>query len=328
MKSLNLILIVMISMIITSCSNKNGLDPTSVETTALSKTGLSSLDGDLIRSFGHHSGLFAVLDLSDEQRAQIKEILKSRREKFKAIRGQFETRPSFEEIRAKHKEMRESIKKEIHSILTPEQRAKAEELRAQLEKGEIPEQLIDKRIEVLNAKLNLTEEQKSQIKALGFGQTLLSMKAECENPRQFLQKRREFLKGREEKMLSILTPEQQSIFLEMQAQRKDKMRERFQRFGSNRTQKRYERLSAALDLDEKQQERLKEIFTSVRSNLKEELNTSREGRNREELRQAMRERMSEIDEQIQSILNSEQLEKYEALKAARQERRQKRFSDN
>ncbi|MFQ5822883.1 MAG: Spy/CpxP family protein refolding chaperone [bacterium] len=321
MKVLNLTLIAMISQFIISCSSKDGLDPISAESTVLNKTSLSSQDEDLLPFLNRGWSLWAVLDLTEEQKAQIKEIIQSQRVNFKFLRGSFESRPSFEERKAKRNEMRESIHKEILAILTPEQRAKAEELKAQLERGEVPEELLNKRIEVLSAKLNLNEEQKSQIKALGFWQTLLSMKAESANRREFLQKRRELLKENKEKMLNILTPEQQSIFLEIKGQRQEKMKKRFQRFGRNRSQKRIERLSVALDLDETQKAQLQKIFADVRGNIRGELNGNHNGRNREELLQAMREKMSQVDKQIQSILNAKQLEKYAELKTARQGRR-------
>jgi len=58
------------------------------------------------------------------------------------------------------------------------------------------------------------------------------------------------------------------------------------------------------------------------------LNGKRNGRNREELRQAMRNNMKEVHQQIQSILTPEQLKKFDELNAERKERIQEHFPDN
>ncbi len=299
------------------------MEPSSTDLDVLNKTVLEGLDDNFMRPMHQGRGLFAVLDLTEEQRTQIQEILKSQRDKAKSMRGSYENRPTFEERNAKRQEMRESVQKEIYAVLTTEQQAKLDDLTAQLKSGNIPGELIDLRIKHLDEKLNLTEEQKSQVKALITEQTPPELKTGIKGHRGFSRKRREQFKEYEEKMLNILTPEQQAIYQEMKTQRKDTGKELRQNLGNRRSRNRVERLTKALDLDETQKEQLKEIFANVRENIKGELNGRRNGRNRNELRQAMHGKMNQVDAKIQSILTEEQLAKYTELKSKRQLRRPK-----
>ncbi|MCM8824958.1 MAG: Spy/CpxP family protein refolding chaperone [Candidatus Omnitrophica bacterium] len=75
-------------------------------------------------------GLYSRLDLTDEQKAKIQEIQKSRHEQISAIK-QDETL-SKEQKREKIKAIMESTQKQMDEVLTPEQKKKIEELRAEM----------------------------------------------------------------------------------------------------------------------------------------------------------------------------------------------------
>lgn len=80
----------------------------------------------------HHGGgkiakLAQRLGLSDAQKAQLKPILKSRRQQVKAIRQDATLTPN--EQRARIKALRQSDRPEILAVLTPEQKAKLAQMR-------------------------------------------------------------------------------------------------------------------------------------------------------------------------------------------------------
>jgi periplasmic protein CpxP/Spy len=73
------------------------------------------------------------LDLSDEQVAKIKAIFEAEAQEIKALRKDGEPTP---EKREQMKAIREKIKAEIDAVLTPEQREKAEAMRAKHAEGQ------------------------------------------------------------------------------------------------------------------------------------------------------------------------------------------------
>ena len=326
MKLKNLFFAAAVLGISISCSNKAGLGPTSSESDTLNK-----ISEEFAREkFSHHRGnpLLALLNLTDEQKAQLKEIMESKRELFKPHEGEFKERLSFEDRKAKRKEVHESIKNEIYAVLTPEQQAKLDQLKSQLENGEVPQDLINLHIERLDTKLSLSEDQKNQIKNLDTWEKLLLKNEPPENRREFFKQQREIHKEQAEQISNILTPEQKEIFNEMKTERKEKMKKNGRRFRSAGSHNRIEKLSQAVDLSETQKEQIEEIFAKVHSEIRGELNGKRNGRNREELRQAMRNNMKEVHQQIQSILTPEQMKKFEEFKAQRKERMQEHFPEN
>ncbi len=125
---------------------------------------------------GHHRGfkkVFAQLDLSDAQKTQLKELRKQKRD------GNL---------------TRESFKSEMAGILTAEQNAKLEQIKAQ--RGERKQRRGMKREQMKS--LNLTAEQKTQMKG-----------ARKELREEFRAQRKEAMTA---KMKSILTDEQFAKF--------------------------------------------------------------------------------------------------------------------
>jgi Spy/CpxP family protein refolding chaperone len=81
------------------------------------------------------------LGLDAAQAAQVKQILDSQHAKMDAERAQFEasgTRPSREEMHAKHEQMETELDQQLSAVLTPEQLAKFQEIRKHRPKGPPP----------------------------------------------------------------------------------------------------------------------------------------------------------------------------------------------
>ena len=321
----NLFFTVLVLSISTSCSHKGALGPTSSDSDSLNK--LSSEFA--AEHFFHHrgNGLLALLNLTDEQETQIKEIMHSKREQFKPRRHQSTQRPSFEERKAKRKEIHESIKNEIYAVLTTEQQAELDELKSQVENGTTPEELINLHIERLGTKLSLSEDQKNQIKSLDTWEKLLQKNEPPENRREFFKKKKGIHDEHVAQILSILTLEQKGVFLEMKAERKVKLNKHGKRFRA-RSHNRIEKLAGQLDFNESQKEQIGEIFEKVHAEIRGNMNGRRNGRNREELRKSMHNKMKKIDQQIQKILTPEQMKKFEQLKTERKEKRKEHSPNN
>ncbi len=303
------------------CSG-NSTDPVSSDATLAKSSDASETYG-----FGSEFGQRAlgpigeVLELSDTQKEQIKAILQQHRESFRGHGREYKKDMSFEERRAQRQATHACLRDEIFTVLTAEQRAKAEALKAQLDNGQMPEEIIGKRLDRLREKLHLADEQVAQLKALDTWNTLRQDRENSDGQREFHKQRNAFHEEYEKQMLNILTPEQQTLFAEMKAQRREQMKRRFHKFGEKPAQRRIEHLTDALGLDEAQQAQLEEIFANLRANFEEELQQGSGRRNRDRMRQAMHDKMSEVDERTRAILTAEQLQKYEELKAEHGKRR-------
>lgn len=162
---------------------------------------------------------FGVLDLSDEQIDQIREIVSQYRDDFKNLQSRWRQGKSWSEIREQRRALREEISAAIEEILTEEQKAILEEIKTQLENGEFPDIIIDKRVEFLTAELNLTSEQQEQIKALfkEYGNRLLAARNNGKNPRQFRIMMTGIFKELDEAISALLTEEQLQLYNQLKA---------------------------------------------------------------------------------------------------------------
>ncbi len=81
------------------------------------------------------------LGLDSSQTAQLKAILDAQRARMDSERAQIEasgTRPSREEMQAKHERMDAELKQQLATVLTPEQLAKFEQMRPRRPMGPPP----------------------------------------------------------------------------------------------------------------------------------------------------------------------------------------------
>ncbi|RMF69480.1 MAG: hypothetical protein D6743_01795 [Calditrichaeota bacterium] len=298
------------------CANQRSLDPVSAQSTTLDKDGFDA-QTETVQGFpGGDPALFQVLNLTEEQKTQLKEIVAAHHKEMEAWRAAHAGDLSREDIRAHRQEMRDALRQKIDAILTPEQRAKAAEIREQLQRGEVPEELVDARIAKLSEKLHLTEDQIAQLKALGFGTALPPGMPHHGADRTQRRERREEMRAKEQQLMNILTPEQQSLYAQMKAEHRDKMAERMQERSARRIQHRVAALSKALDLSASQQAQLTEILEKAHEQLRQKMKAERP-RDREAFRKLLRENLKEVDKQIQEILTEEQRTKYAELKAKR-----------
>lgn len=161
-----------------------------------------------------------VLDLTDEQKAQIREIGDKYRQAMFDLHRQGREGGDWQALREKHRELREQRMEEIKGILTEEQLAVLAEIEAQIEAGEFPAIVIEKRVAMLTEKLNLSDEQQQQVKDLmsEYGNQLLAIRKNAENPRDAREAGRELLKEYRDAFKSLLTEEQLALFEDMRAE--------------------------------------------------------------------------------------------------------------
>lgn len=157
---------------------------------------------------------FWVLDLTEEQKVQIKEIVHDLRPDFKEMCSRWIEGKSWEEIREERMALREKIRIAIYEILTDEQKAIVDEMAAQLAAGEFPDAVVEKRVEVLTEKLGLSEEQQQQITDLfkDYGSQLIQMRNSSDDPKDFHMAKFELFQELDAKIREILTEEQIDLY--------------------------------------------------------------------------------------------------------------------
>jgi len=304
---INCFMVFMLTYIAYGCTENNAIDPVFADEVDL----LLTEEGDEF-SKGSVFAIGEVLNLTDEQKARIQEIVKAHRENFKPQRGQGQG--SFEGRQAKRKEMRESLLQEISGVLTSEQIAKAEELKAQFEQGKFPEEIVNKQIEKMAENLNLSVDQQEQLKQLRQSHQFSRVQGNKGDRQQMRQKRMELRQEREEALKNILTAEQFEKLNEQGSRRKFGGRRGFSNRKGQFTDGRLAHLVDELELTSEQQDQIKEIFTSLREGFQ---GMSGSGEDFESRREAMQSKMAEIYTQVIAILSKEQTEKFEELKKQR-----------
>ena len=97
--------------------------------------------------FGHGRGgspvehLTKELSLTDAQAAQVKQIFETQRSMMDAERAQYDasgTRPSREEMHARHEQRDAELRQQLAGVLTPEQLTKFDEMRKHRPQGPPP----------------------------------------------------------------------------------------------------------------------------------------------------------------------------------------------
>ena len=127
---------------------------------------------------------FFVLDLSDEQKAAIKEIHQKYRPDFRAHHGAWDrSNTSWEEIKAERDSIHALIYDEIIKLLTEDQIILLDEINSQLENGEYPAAIVEYRVAKLDEKLDLSEDQQNLIAELlaEYGAKILAARNRSEN---------------------------------------------------------------------------------------------------------------------------------------------------
>jgi Spy/CpxP family protein refolding chaperone len=161
------------------------------------------------------------LELTEEQISAITAINEKYRNQFEERRASFGDERPTEEQREQHRALRQTQRDEIHALLTETQLEKLEQLRTQhrAEGGHFGKDRlsVDQRIAHLTEALNLTEDQKSQMRA-AFETMVAATKTEdgTRPDRESMQAARDALHSAIE---SILTPAQLTTFEELRQNR-------------------------------------------------------------------------------------------------------------
>ncbi len=163
-----------------------------------------------------------VIELTDAQKAQIKEIMREKRSDLKAMRKKMKGL-SFEAQREKRKEHRTNMLEAILPVLTETQREKVEAIHNQFENGEVPEELIDARLKRMTEKLSLTEAQQTQIKPIltDFSTKKLQTQQSATS-REELREAMQLLRNEKQEKLDTILTEEQKLLCKKNCNRKDK----------------------------------------------------------------------------------------------------------
>ncbi|MBF0431161.1 MAG: hypothetical protein HQK83_07790 [Fibrobacteria bacterium] len=114
---------------------------------------------------GHFHMLLSVLDLTDDQMAQIREKMQAKRKSNREDCAKMKDL-SFEEHKALKEGRRKEMIEEISDILTPSQLALLQKIDEQLTAGEAPDEFVNFHLAKMTSHLELTEAQQESIKPI------------------------------------------------------------------------------------------------------------------------------------------------------------------
>ena len=219
--------------VVFNCSQKDDFSPNAAGDESGMDAGDLAKAGDFPGGEGPEAGLCGdggmgkILNLTEEQRSQIREI---RRELIK------ENRPPCKGKKPGHgprgprprlsKGMRDSLFNAMLPILTEEQRQKALAIKAQLDSGVVPDELIDLRLACFTEKLGLSDSQQVQLRPIlvETGTQMLALRDSSLNPPEHQQAMRAIHESFESQVLALLTPEQQAAYKALLTEHKPKMK--------------------------------------------------------------------------------------------------------
>ncbi len=164
------------------------------------------------------------LELTEQQKKDVKPIFENEMKEMRTLRGDLSLTP--EQRREKTKAIRQTTKESINKILTPEQQKKFAGMKEDARENR--QGMVGKRIEMLSEKLELTEQQKKDIKPIIENeakemQALRSDESLAKEQRQ--EKMKSIRQTTKEAINKILTPEQQKKYAEMEERPRGKMAE-------------------------------------------------------------------------------------------------------
>lgn len=170
-----------------------------------------------------------VLDLTDEQKEQIQEIGEKYRPDMRGMCQRPGEYANWDSLKQAREEMHEAMFAEIYEILTEDQKTILAEIQAQLDAGQYPTIVIEKRIAHLTEKLGLSEDQQDQIADLmaDYGAQILDLKNSSDDMLSVRQQSREIMQAYHAAFMALLTEEQQTAFKELRRE----LRKHHPRFG-------------------------------------------------------------------------------------------------
>ena len=221
--------LLMLGLLLLSGCNQDSVTPSEVSLEADGPTYLLVEDSDPLSLESDHAFMmdgagpiiFQVLDLSEEQIAQIREIVSSYRGQFGRCQERWQSGQSWEDIRAAREAARDSMFAEILTVLTPEQRAIIEEIQNQLDQGIYPEILVEKRVEFFTELLSLTADQQNIFSAMfaQFGQDMLEARDNAANRRELHETLRALFEELDTQIAAVLNADQLEVYNAWKAER-------------------------------------------------------------------------------------------------------------
>jgi hypothetical protein len=167
---------------------------------------------------------FSVLNLSDEQKEQIREIVSEFRSDFAGMCGRWRDGTSWEDIKQERQALREQIRLAIFEILTDEQKAILDDIKTQLENGQYPDIVVQNKVAYLTEQLNLDEDQITELTVLfkEFGTLLIASRDESGDRFEFMKSKIELFMELDGKIRALLTDEQLALYDELKSQHRMK----------------------------------------------------------------------------------------------------------
>ncbi|HYG99594.1 MAG TPA: hypothetical protein VD837_10720 [Terriglobales bacterium] len=254
------------------------------------------------------------LGLTDDQKSRLTPILQNDFDQARAIRQ--DTSLTRDQRRAKLAELRQSTRAQIEPILTDEQRAKFGKagMRGKGMGGGHRGMGMDpsRRLDRFGQGLNLTDEQKAKLQPL-FEQQRTQMQALRQDtsltPEQKRTKMKELRDANHQKVMAILTPEQQQKMQQMFAKHGRKGMDRWSQLG---------RMVEQLNLSDEQKSKLQPLFEQQRTQmqaLRQDTSLTPEQK-----RTKMKELRDANHQQVMAILTPEQQQNLESMRAKRPRR--------
>jgi len=161
-----------------------------------------------------------ALDLTEEQKVILREIGDKYRDEMRSLHMQARQERNREGIKAQHEELRQAMMEEILDILTDGQKVVLEQIRAQIEAGQFPEIVIEKRVAHLTERLDLTADQQIDLAGLmaEYGAKMLQIRNEEKDPRTCHLEGRAIMQEYREAVKALLTVEQLVLFENLKAE--------------------------------------------------------------------------------------------------------------
>ncbi|MBI2820390.1 MAG: hypothetical protein HYX73_10455 [Acidobacteria bacterium] len=165
------------------------------------------------------------LDLTDAQKTQIQGVLENARSQLQTLRN--DTTLTREQKMDQAQQITQQTRDQIHSVLTPDQQAKADELRQQAEErfGAQREKMEEQLLTRLTKQLDLTDSQKSTIQ-LYLQDQKTQLQALKDNTAltasQKFEQMQSIRQQTQEKIKSVLTAEQQTQLDQLREQMQDR----------------------------------------------------------------------------------------------------------
>ena len=216
------VMLVLSILVWVGCS-KNSSEPQGffIEDTPTFLLGLDSdpagLESEPALAHGGIGRILEALDLSDAQRAAVDTIREAYVAQFRALRDEWHNGTSWEEIRARREALHTQMLAEIEAVLSDAQRTLLNEIRTALANGEMPDVMIDVRVDRLDDVLSFSEGQRTAVWDLmrAAADEVSALRQSSSDRRAFREAIHAILETLHDDIRALLTAEQQALFDEM-----------------------------------------------------------------------------------------------------------------